>query len=83
MALVIGSNQMVEMTVPVYEQRQSSFDQYSVPIQTESMHSTKDLKPEFFQSVFLYNESPYVSVRETVYVKKEDENCHHKGVSNI
>lgn len=83
MALVVGSNQMVEMTVPVYEQRQSPLAQYSVPIQTESMHSANELKPEFFQSIFLYNESPYVSVRETIYVKKEDEDFHHKGVSNI
>lgn len=83
MALVIGSNQMVEMTVPVYEQTQSSLEQYSVPIQTESVHSVKELKPEFFQSVFFYNESPYVSVRETIYVKKEDESFHEKGIANI
>ena len=82
MALVVGSDQMVEMTIPVHEQRSFSLEQYSIPIQTESIHSSNELKPDFCRSVLFYNESPYVSVRETIFIKKGD-SVDNKGVSNI
>lgn len=82
MALVVGSDQIVEMSIPVYEQQSLSLEQYSTPIQTETIHSSNELKPDFCRSVLFYNESPYVSVRETIFVKKGDA-IDDKGVSNI
>jgi hypothetical protein len=66
-ALLINPNQMIEMKVPVNEQKEKSIDQYSIAIDTETLHPSVDTNQDFYQSILSMNESPYFPVRETIF----------------
>lgn len=63
-ALLIDANENVDMIIPIVEQKVPSLNHYSRIIQTESIHSTVDTNPDYFQSILSNNDQPYYSVRE-------------------
>lgn len=63
-ALLIDADDNVDMIIPIVEQKLPSLDHYSQRIQTESIHSSVDTNPDYFQSILSSNDQPYYTVRE-------------------
>jgi hypothetical protein len=68
-ALFINSKEMVEMKIPMNKQKQISSDNYSIPIQTETLYSSVETNQDFYQSILTRSDVPYFPVRETIFQK--------------
>jgi hypothetical protein len=58
---------MIEMKVPINEQKEKSMDQYSIAIDTETLHPSVDTNQDYYQSILSMNEASYFPVRETIF----------------
>ncbi|CAF3676437.1 unnamed protein product [Rotaria socialis] len=67
MALLINTNKMIEMVVPINQQKQQLVGQYAVKIRTETFHSSLDTNEDYYESILSTNDLPYYSVRETIF----------------
>ncbi|CAF0730059.1 unnamed protein product [Rotaria sordida] len=67
MALLINSNKMIEMMIPINEQRQKSIDQYTTQIQTETFHPCFETNQDFYESILSMNDIHHFPVRETIF----------------
>ncbi|CAF2047087.1 unnamed protein product [Rotaria magnacalcarata] len=67
MALLINTNKMIEMVVPINKQKQQLVGQSTVKIRTETFHSSLDTHEDYYESMLSTNDLPYYSVRETIF----------------
>ncbi|CAF3499950.1 unnamed protein product [Rotaria sp. Silwood1] len=66
-ALLINPNKMIEMMIPINEQRQKPIGQYAIPIQTETFYPCIETNQDYYQSILSTNDIPYYPVRETIF----------------
>ncbi|CAF2650453.1 unnamed protein product [Rotaria sp. Silwood2] len=66
-ALLINSNKMIEMMIPINEQRRKSIGHYAIPIQTETFYPCIETNQDYYESILSMNDIPYYPVRETIF----------------
>lgn len=66
-ALLINSEQMIEMTIPIEKQVEKPIDPYSIAVQTETLHPYDEAEENYYQTILLNNDLTYFPARETIF----------------
>ncbi|UJR35958.1 hypothetical protein I4U23_028699 [Adineta vaga] len=66
-ALLINSEQMIEMTIPIDKYVEKLVDPYSIAIESETIHPYDEAEETYYQSILLNNDLSYFPAHETVF----------------
>jgi hypothetical protein len=70
-ALLMNSNEIIERMIPInkQQQQQKSMEQFSIPIQTETLYPCVEANEDYYQSILSIHDTPCFTVRETIFKK--------------